>query len=154
GLVRRDHWRTRAAFQRTIRLTTQGPAHLEDDIRLEMRCRERANIVHEFHDTLLQGFVGASMLLHQAVEQTPSDSPTKPGLVRALRLVRQAIDEGRAVMRGVHATPAPCSLEQSFSNLLSEVTTEGGQRLRVFVEGKPWALKPAIQEQLLLIGRE
>ena len=75
GPVGRDRRRTRAAFQRGIRLTGQGQAHLEDDIRLEERCRERARIVHELHDTLLQGFLGASMLLDQAVEQTPADSP-------------------------------------------------------------------------------
>ena len=69
--------------------------------------------------------------------------------------MRQAIDEGRAAIRGVHtASPAPSSLEQAFSNLLSEVTTERGPRLRVVVQGKPWTLNPAIQEQLFLIGRE
>jgi signal transduction histidine kinase len=155
GPVGRDRGRTRAAFQRGIRLTGQGQAHLEDYIRLEERCRERASIVHELHDTLFQGFLGASMLLYQAVEQTPANYPSKPALSSALRLVRQAIDEGRAAIRGVHtASPAPSSLEQAFSNLLSEVTTGRGPRLRVFLQGKPWTLNPAIQEQLFLIGRE
>ena len=67
GPVGRDRGRTRAAFKRGIRLTGQGQAHLEDDIRLEECCRERARIVHELHDTLFQGFLGASMLHHQAV---------------------------------------------------------------------------------------
>src|SRR6266581_1482435 len=52
----------------------------EQGIRLEERWRERERIVHELHDTLLQGFLGASMLLDQAVEQTPADSPCKPAL--------------------------------------------------------------------------
>ena len=151
GPVRRDRRQMRAAFQRGIRPTVQGQAHLDDDIRLE----ERARIVHELHDTLFQGFLGASMLLHQAVEQTPADYPSKPALSSALRLVRQAIDEGRAAIRGFHtASTAPSSLEQTFSNLLSEVTTGRGPRLRVFVQGKPWTLDSAIQEQLFLIGRE
>jgi signal transduction histidine kinase len=155
GPVGRDRGRTRAPFQRGIRLTGQGQAHFQDDIRLEERYRERARIVHELHDTLFQGFLGASMLLHQAVEQTPADYPSKPALSSALRLVRQAIDEGRAAIRGVHtASTAPSSLEQTFSNLLSEVTTGRGPRLRVFVQGKPWVLNPAIQDQLFLIGRE
>jgi signal transduction histidine kinase len=127
----------------------------ESDIRLEERSRERARIVHELHDTLLQGFIGASMVLHQAVEQTPADSPSKPALSRALHLVHRAIDEGRAAMRGLRtAAPAPSSLEEAFSNLLSEVTTERGPRLRIFIQGKPRALSPAIQDQLCLIGRE
>jgi signal transduction histidine kinase len=49
----------------------------------------------------------------------------------------------------------PISRERrSFSNLLSEVATGWGLRLRDFVQGKPWALNPTIQEQLFLIGRE
>ena len=151
----RGRRRTGAAFQRAIRSAGHGPAHLEADIRLQERCRERARIVHELHDTLLQGFLGASMLLGQAVEQTPPDSPSKPALSTALRLIRRAIDEGRAAIRGIHtASPAPSSLEQAFSNLVSEVTTGRGMRFRVFVQGEPRALDPSIQEQIFLIGRE
>src|SRR2546428_696257 len=73
----------------------------EEDIRSEERHRERARVIHELHDTLLHGFLGASMLLQCAVEQTPPDSPSKPVLSRALRLVLRAIDEGRAAIRGV-----------------------------------------------------
>jgi signal transduction histidine kinase len=152
--VGRDRRRTKAAFQRGIRLTGQGRAHL-DDIRLEERCRERARIVHELHDTLLQGFLGASMLLDQAVEETPADSPFRPALSRALRMVRRAVDEGRAAIRGIHtASPAPSSLEEALSTLLDEVAPGRGVRLRIFVQGNPRALNPAIQEQLLMIGRE
>ena len=155
GPVGRDRRPTRATFQRGIRLTGQGQAHLEDDIRLEERCKERARIVHELHDTLFQGFLGASMLLHQAVEQTPADYPSKPALSSALRLVNQAIDEGRAAIQGIHtASTAPSSLEQAFSNLLSEVTAGRGRQLRIFVQGELRTLNPAIQEQLFLIGRE
>lgn len=154
-LAGENRGRTRAAFRLGKRMTDQGQANLEDDIRVEERFRARAPIAHELHDTLFQGFLGASMLLHQAVEQTPADYPSKHALSSALRLVRQAIDEGRAAIRRVHtASTAPSSLEQTFSNLLSEVTTGRGPRLRVFVQGKPWTPNPAIQEQLFLIGRE
>ncbi len=95
------------------------------------------------------------MLLDQAVVQTPADSPSKPALSRALRLVRQAIDAGRAALRGIYAaSPAPSSLEEALSNLLNEVAPGRGVRLRIFVQGNPQALNPAIQEQLFLIGRE
>jgi signal transduction histidine kinase len=108
--------RTHRAHRFSRRLTAQIKPIPESDIRLEERSRERARIVHELHDTLFQGFVGASMLLHHAVEQTPADSPSKPALNRALHLVYRAIDEGRAAMRGLRtASPAPSSLEQAFS---------------------------------------
>src|SRR5262249_53558651 len=147
--------RTKIGAQNPVRLTAQTKLLLENEIRLEERSKERARIVHELHDTLLQGFVGASMLLHQAVEQTPADSPSKPALSRVLHLVYRAIDEGRAAMRGLRtASAAPSSLEQAFASLLSEITTERGPRLRIFIQGKPRTLSPAIQEQLFLIGRE
>ena len=95
------------------------------------------------------------MVLDQAVEQTPADSPFRPALSRALRMVRRAVDEGRAAILGIHtASPAPSSLEEALSNLLNEVAPGRGVRLRIFVQGNPRALNPAIQEQLLMIGRE
>jgi signal transduction histidine kinase len=153
--VTRTHTRTRAAFERRFRLTDPRQLHRENDIRLEERRRERTRIVHELHDTLLQGFLGASMLLDQAVEQTPADSPSKPALSRALVLVRRAVDEGRKALRGLPmASIAPATLEEAFSELLDEVMPGRGVQVRLFVQGRARALNPTIQEQLFLIGRE
>ena len=46
-------------------------------IRFEERLQERTRIAKELHDTLLQGFVGASMQLHVAAGRLPEDSPAK-----------------------------------------------------------------------------
>src|SRR5437016_2064507 len=64
--------RLRPAVPKRIRPAGAGEAQREDDIRREERHKERARIVHDLHDTVLQGFLGASLLLHQAVEQTPA----------------------------------------------------------------------------------
>ena len=141
-------------FPKPFPLTVQGPPRGEEDIRLEERGQERARIAHELHDTLLQGFLGAIMLLHQAVEQTPADSPSKPALSHALQLVRHAVDEGRAAILGLRTSPAMSGLEQAFATFLEAVTPARGVRVRVFVQGKPRTLNPAIQEQVFLIGRE
>ncbi|MBV9770934.1 MAG: hypothetical protein JOZ32_15275 [Bryobacterales bacterium] len=143
------------AAQRRFRLNDHGQAHLDDTRLQEERSRERARIVHELHDTLFQGFVGASMLLDHAVEQMPADLPSKPELSRALRLIHRALDDGRAAMLGLHTSSAtPLSLDHAFSNFLDEVAPGPGVQLRVVVQGKPWTLTPAIQEQVFLIGRE
>ena len=143
------------AVQNHFRLNAPIESLLENNIRLEERSRERARIVHELHDTLLQGFVGASLLLYQASQQTPDDSPSKAALTRALDLVHRALDEGRATMRGLRSVShAPSSLEQFFSNLLSELKTQWGPRLRTLVQGETRTVDPSIQEQLYLIGRE
>ena len=81
--------------------------------------------------------------------------PAFPHLLAQLDAARAALAEGRAAMRGIQtASPAPSSLEQGFSNLLEEVTPGRDVRLRLFRQGKPWPLNPAIQEQVFLIGRE
>ena len=146
---------TKVTAQNAVLLTVQTQSIPESDVRLEERARERARIVHELHDTLFQGFIGASMLLRQAVEQTPADSPSRPALSRAIHLVHRAIDEGRATMLGLRtASPVPSSLEEVFSNFVNEVTTGRGPRLRIFIQGRPRKLPPAVQDQLFLIGRD
>jgi signal transduction histidine kinase len=121
----------------------------------EERRMERLRIAGELHDTLLQGFLGASLVLHSTLEQMPMDSPTKPALAHAVRLMQRAIDEGRGVLQGLRSSVvASTSLEQAFSDLMNEFAQAGGVRFRILVTGKPKTLKPAIQQQMYLIGRE
>lgn len=87
------------------------------------------------------------------------ESASTPVFSRALRvcqdLVRWAIHEGRAALRGIHSSsPVPAGLERAFVALLHEVASERDVRLRIFIQGKPRTLKPAIHEQLFRIGRE
>ena len=80
--------------------------------------------------------------------QAGDDSSSKPALSRTPHL-------GRAAIRRIHAPlPPPASLERAFSDLLHEVRPEHGVRLRISIGGKRQALRPAIQEQLFLIGKE
>src|SRR6185436_8248840 len=45
----------------------------------EERTDERMRIARELHDTLLQGFVSASMQLHATARSAPPDTPIKAG---------------------------------------------------------------------------
>jgi len=131
--------------------------HTERDrhLRLSERLRERARIAHQLHDTLLQGFLGASMLLHDAVEQVPASSPGKSALDRALRLVHCALDEGRAALCGLRLQEVTStSLEQALSDLGNEFTSQECARVRIYSLGQSKALKPAIREEIYLIARE
>jgi signal transduction histidine kinase len=126
----------------------------ELSLRWEERRSERARIARELHDTLFQGFLSASMVLHSAVEEMPADSPSKPSLNRALHLMRRVIDEGRHALQGLRSPEmAFTSLEQALANVGDEFTP-GGTQFRILVMGQPKALKPAIQEQIYLIVRE
>jgi signal transduction histidine kinase len=111
------------------------------------------------HDTLLQGFLSASMQVHVAADQLPSDSAVKPSLTRALHLMRQVIDEGRNVVRGLRSTPGPATdLEAAFSAIPEEIGPPHGSAsaagFRVIVKGESVGLHPVLSEEVYRIGRE
>jgi signal transduction histidine kinase len=121
---------------------------------MKERQKERARIARDLHDTLFQGFVGASMILFGAVNQMPPDSPSKPALERALLLMRRAIDEGRHAVQGLRlAAVPPGGLRQALADLPDELGAQGPE-FRVSVTGRPKAFHPAIEEEIYLIARE
>jgi signal transduction histidine kinase len=121
---------------------------------LAERLKERARIARELHDTLLQGFLGASLQLQYALEQVPADSPGLPSVSYAAQLVRRVTDEGRRVLEGLRSSSTGhTSLEEAFSGLRDEFTA-GRARLRIFITGRSKPLKTAVQEQIYLIARE
>jgi signal transduction histidine kinase/ligand-binding sensor domain-containing protein len=122
--------------------------------RFEERLAERTHIAQELHDTLLQGFVSASMQLHVAVERLPEDSAAKPALGRVLQLMRGVIEEGRHAVRGLRSTStAPHELEQAFAGVQEEIGI-GTAEYRVIVEGPPRPLRPIARDEVYRIGRE
>ena len=126
----------------------------EERVRFEERRKERARIARDLHDTLFQGFLGASMVLETAVHGMPEDSPSRPSLSRALELMRRVFDEGRDALRGLRAPGNfPTSLEQGLAEL-GEGFSLAGTEFRVFVIGRSLLLNPRIQEQIYLIARE
>jgi signal transduction histidine kinase len=127
----------------------------EFDLWLTERRLERVRIAGELHDTLLQGFLGASLVVGVTLQQMPEDSPARASLTRATRLIHRAIEEGRAVLQGLRSSVvASGSLEREFSDLLREIAPASGVQARILVIGHARALKPEIQHQIYLIGRE
>ena len=124
-------------------------------VRHDERRRERERLARELHDTLLQGFFGVGMQLHWAVDQVPANVPSKPALDRVVVRMRRVLNEARDILRGVRSSAMESmSLETAFSSLRDEFAPGGGVRIQVFVTGQPKALKPPVQEQIYLIGRE
>jgi signal transduction histidine kinase len=141
-------------IQKSFRRHDAQQQDREVKLRFDERRKERDRIARELHDTLFQGFLGASVILQGAVEQTSVDSPTKASLNRVLQLMHRAIDEGRHALQELRSSArASLSLEEALCGLWEELAP-AGVRFRILVEGVPKALKPAIQEQLFLIGRE
>src|SRR5271155_3540196 len=114
-------------IRKWFRRSDQEQLGRERNVRLEERHKERARIAGGFHDTLFQGFLGASMQLHN-----PPDSPEKPSLNRALSSTQRVLDEGRTAVRGPRSSGiAPETLEQALSGLRDELAA-GSLPFRIF----------------------
>jgi ligand-binding sensor domain-containing protein/signal transduction histidine kinase len=125
------------------------------NVRFEERLAERTRIAQELHDTLLQGFLSASMQLDVAADRLPPDSPVKPSLNRVLQLMSQVIEEGRNAVRGLRsAQSSSLDLEQAFSVVKQEYAESNDADFRVIVEGKPKPLHPLLRDEVYRIGRE
>ena len=125
------------------------------NVRFEERLTERTRIAQELHDTLLQGFVSASMQLHVAADRLPDDSPAKAPIGRVLDLMARVMEEGRNAVRGLRSpSTAPQDLEQAFSGIQQELAPGAEAAYRVIVEGRPRPLNPAVRDEVYRIGRE
>jgi ligand-binding sensor domain-containing protein len=132
-----------------------GQMFRQYQLRLEERVAERTRIAGDLHDTLLQGFVSASMQLHVAYMQLPEDSPAKPLVGHVLELMGRVIDEGRNAIRGLRISPGDSrDLELAFSRIPQELASPTSIDLRVIVEGMARPLWPMIRDEIYLVGRE
>jgi signal transduction histidine kinase/ligand-binding sensor domain-containing protein len=125
------------------------------NLRFEERLAERTRIAQELHDTLLQGFVSASMQLHVATARLPAGSPAKSSFDRVNDLVRRVIDEGRNAVRGLRSPGmAAVDLERAFAGVHEELGIESTVEYRVSVEGTSRAVSPIVRDEAYRIGRE
>ena len=127
--------------------------------RFDERLAERTRIAQELHDTLLQGFLSASMQVHVASDCLPADSEAKPILTRAIELMGQVIEEGRNAVRGLRSSHSlSLDLEQAFAGIQQELDPEGTKgsdvEFRVITEGQQRPLHPLLRDEVYRIGRE
>jgi ligand-binding sensor domain-containing protein/signal transduction histidine kinase len=125
------------------------------NMRFEERLAERTRIAQELHDTLLQGFLSASMQLHVVNDRLAADSPEKPLVVRVLEVMGRVIQEGRDAVRGLRSSKLGShDLEQAFSQIRQEYPVQSQTGFRVIVEGTPRPLRPVIRDEIYHVGRE
>lgn len=125
------------------------------DLRSEERLAERTRIAQELYDTLLQGFLSASMQLHLAVDQLPEGSPQRRQLDCVLAVMGQVTEEGRNVLQGLRSSDGEGErLEKSLGRIRHEVGLEEAIEYRVVVEGAARRLHPIIRDEVYRVGRE
>jgi ligand-binding sensor domain-containing protein/signal transduction histidine kinase len=128
------------------------------NLRFEERLQERSRIAGELHDTLLQGFLSASMQLDVAADLVPPDSPARPRLNHILQLMARVTAEGRNALQGLRSRSEDLMrLDQVFAQIQNEFP--GGRNeppvaFRVAVEGRGRPLHPVFRDEVYRIGRE
>jgi len=132
----------------------QATGRLRD--RFEERLAERTRIAQELHDTLLQGFLSASMQLHVAFDQMPPESPSKPPVNRILNLMARVIEEGRNAVTGLRqaGVGGATDLGQAFSVVGQEHAVNEEIGFRVVMTGGTRPLHPLVRDEVYRIGRE
>jgi signal transduction histidine kinase len=123
--------------------------------RFEEQLAERTQISQELHDTLLQGFLSASMQLDVAIDQVSEDSPAKPRLKHVQQLMGQVIEEGRNTVRGMrYFSNDSLDLVRALDRIRQEFAVQKQIDFRVVVEGHPRPLRPILRDEVYGIGRE
>lgn len=123
-------------------------------VRFEERLAERTLIAQDLHDTLLQGFLSASMQLSVAADGLPADSPARPVLARILQLMREVTEEGRNRVRGLRSsTSGAVDLAKALAEIRNEIHVPA-IAFRVIVQGEPQPLHPMLSDEVYRISRE
>jgi signal transduction histidine kinase len=127
----------------------------ELNMRFEERLAERTRIAQELHDTLLQGFLSASMQLHVADDCIEETSPAKPLLGRVLALMKIVTEESRNAVRGLRSSSVPSrDLYEALCSVPEELGSKQPIDFRVIVEGQSRPLRPFIRDDVYRMGRE
>jgi signal transduction histidine kinase len=125
------------------------------NVRSDERLAERTRIAQDLYDTLLQGFLSASMQLHLAVDELPEDSPGRMRLDGILRLMGQVTEEGRKVLQGLGSSDVDAErLEQALAGICHQLDVRDGIDYTVTVEGAARCLHPIIRDEVYRVARE
>ena len=125
-------------------------------LKFEERLAERGRIAQDLHDTLLQGFVSASMQLDVAVDSLSDKAPEKPRFERIHDMIKRLINDGRETVKGLRSsqTAGRQAFEEFFFQIRDEVDLERSVDFRIVTSGQTRQLHPLIHDEIRHIAHE
>ena len=121
----------------------------------ETRLAERTRVAQELHDTLLQGFLSASMQLHVAVDELSRGEPVMSRFERVQQLMSQVLEEGRQALRGLRSKDGGTDdLAPALSRIPGELGMQDAAAFRLVAEGRSRPLLPVVRDEIYRIARE
>ena len=122
--------------------------------RLTTRLEERERIARELHDTLLQGFQGLMLRFQSVLKNIPKSEAAHGMLESALDRADEVLVEGRRRVSDLREGTAVSDLSQSLAAWGNELAVDSGTRFSAVVAGTPFALDPAVGDDIRRIGLE
>jgi signal transduction histidine kinase/ligand-binding sensor domain-containing protein len=124
--------------------------------RMQLIAQERARLMRELHDSLLQGFVGVVYQL-EAVARQFETAPdiSKKRLERAIEQADHSLQEARRTMLSMRLPALENStLPEALSTIATQLTREASIAFSLEVKGRVQQLPYDQQANVYLIGRE
>ena len=128
-----------------------GEAHA----RFQAVLEERGRVAREMHDTLIQGCGSVSALLEASSALGDGAPEMKRELLEFARdQVRTTIDEARNAVWNLRHQAASSGIGSMLSQMAQQVSIESRIRIVCETTGKPSALDPPTEHDILMIARE
>jgi signal transduction histidine kinase len=122
---------------------------------VDERLAERTRMAQELHDTLLQGFLAASMQLHAVVDSLSPDCPDKKKFERTMQLMELAIEDGRRAIQGLRSPQnESASLTEALARVPDDLGFPSDAGFRMVVLGTEKNLRAGLVDEIYRIGRE
>jgi signal transduction histidine kinase len=116
---------------------------------------ERTRFARDIHDTLAQGLTGIMMQLNAAEQRLAGTPEARTYIEKARQLATDSLEEAR---RSVSALRAGAlgngSLLDAIAQIGNKLTSDSGVKLETKLEGQPYSLPEAFENNLLRIAQE
>jgi signal transduction histidine kinase len=122
---------------------------------VEAKLREREKIARDMHDTLLQGVNGLLLAMQATVTRMDGQPVERSRLEDSIGIAERILEEGRDRVSGLRSNGSPTlGLVKALQVHARDLAHERRVMCEVQVLGEPELLVPAVEDEMVQIGRE